>query len=212
MTPGSRRIETPAIPLEIGNCTTVASLPKLPPIARPSDFSSANLKVGKSLPESNGSGRLFLKAKSSSAAAFIPTRLAAVAAEPMNPRRESFDMVSVLWCSHLRSAQDQAGTTGVLSSAAACVVPTSVAVAPAANAAAPVRKVRRRKLDIEGSYWEGYWERDASIMASEARSLKARLSPVGRFQERVKGTPLRPRRPEPRGRESALWVSHSKGK
>ena len=76
MAPGSSFIETPAIPLEIGNCSTVASLPKLPPMTLPSDFSSANLNVGSSLPESKGSGTLFLNGKSSSAAAFNPTRLA----------------------------------------------------------------------------------------------------------------------------------------
>ena len=32
MAPGSSLIETPAIPLEIGNCLTVASLPELLPI------------------------------------------------------------------------------------------------------------------------------------------------------------------------------------
>src|SRR6478736_8478814 len=59
--PGSSFIDTPAIPFEIGNCVTVASLPKLLPITLPSDFSSANLKVGNSLPDRSGSGTLFMK-------------------------------------------------------------------------------------------------------------------------------------------------------
>src|SRR5271154_4935665 len=52
------------MPLEIGSCPTVASLPKLPPMTLPWDFSKANLNVGSSLPESSGSGTLFLKGKS----------------------------------------------------------------------------------------------------------------------------------------------------
>jgi hypothetical protein len=55
------RIETPAIALEIGNCETVASLPKLPPSTRPVDFSSANLNGGNSAPDVTGSGTLFMK-------------------------------------------------------------------------------------------------------------------------------------------------------
>ena len=66
------------------------------PITFASDFSSSNLNVGSSLPESKGSGTLFLNGKSSSAAAVKPAKLAAAAAEPMNPRRESSDMVSPL--------------------------------------------------------------------------------------------------------------------
>src|SRR5689334_11506642 len=58
--PGSRIIETPAMPLEIGSCSTVASRPTLPPITLPSDFSSSNLKVGNSLPDRSGSGSLML--------------------------------------------------------------------------------------------------------------------------------------------------------
>ena len=68
---------------------------------RPCDFSSANLKVGSSLPASNGSGTLFLNGNSSSAAAGNPTTLAAAAAEPINPRRDSSDMVYLLSCSLL---------------------------------------------------------------------------------------------------------------
>ena len=47
--PGSKIIETPAIPFEIGSCSTVASRPTLPPITLPDDFSSSNLNVGKFL-------------------------------------------------------------------------------------------------------------------------------------------------------------------
>ena len=61
--PGSSFIETPAIPLEIGNCVTVASLPKLLPITLPSDFSSANLKVGSSLPDRSGIGNVVHEAR-----------------------------------------------------------------------------------------------------------------------------------------------------
>src|SRR5208337_4246727 len=45
------------------------------------------------IPGEQGSGTLFLNENSSSAA-FKPTMLAAATAEPMNPRRESSDMVS----------------------------------------------------------------------------------------------------------------------
>src|SRR5258708_966474 len=61
MTPGSSCIETPAIPLEIGSCSTVASLPKLFPKFFPLDFSSSNLKLGNSFPDSSKSGTLFWK-------------------------------------------------------------------------------------------------------------------------------------------------------
>src|SRR6185437_6666880 len=64
VTPGSSRIDTPAMPLEIGNWVTVASLPKLPPLTLPLDCSRANLKVGNSGPDSSGSGTLFLNGKS----------------------------------------------------------------------------------------------------------------------------------------------------
>src|SRR5271170_4080651 len=64
VTPGSRRIETPAMPLEIGSSSTVASLPKLPSMTLPRDFSSENLNVGNSFPDSSGSGVLFLNGKS----------------------------------------------------------------------------------------------------------------------------------------------------
>jgi hypothetical protein len=52
------------MPLEIGNCSTVASLPKLPPMTLPWDCSKANLNVGSSFPDKSGSGTLFLKGKS----------------------------------------------------------------------------------------------------------------------------------------------------
>ena len=55
--PGSSRMETPAMPLAIGNCSTVDSLPELLPMTLPSDFSSSYLKVGNSAPESSESGR-----------------------------------------------------------------------------------------------------------------------------------------------------------
>ena len=58
--PARAIIETPAMPLEIGSCSTVASLPTLPPITLPADFSSSNLNVGSSLPDSSGSGTLLL--------------------------------------------------------------------------------------------------------------------------------------------------------
>ena len=107
MAPGSSFIETPAIPLEIGNCSTVASLPKLPPITLPSDFSSSNLKVGNSLPASSGSGTLFMKLGSPASARLVPTRVAVVAA---------------------------------------------------ANAAAPVRKSRRWKLDMGSPLVQSWWK------------------------------------------------------
>ena len=49
--PGSSFMETPAMPLEIGNCVTVASLPKLLPITLPCDclqreFEGRQLLVG----------------------------------------------------------------------------------------------------------------------------------------------------------------------
>src|SRR5580765_530779 len=46
-----------------GNCSTVASLPKLPPTTLPCDCSRENLNVGSSSPERIGSGTLFLKGK-----------------------------------------------------------------------------------------------------------------------------------------------------
>jgi hypothetical protein len=73
-------IETPEIPLEIGNCSTVNSLPKLPSITRPCDFPSSNLKVGSSLPASIGSRMLFMKLESLASARLVPTRPAAVVA------------------------------------------------------------------------------------------------------------------------------------
>src|SRR4029077_15119544 len=61
ITPGSSCIETPAIPFEIGNCSTVTSLPKLFPRTLPFDFSSSNLNAGNSFPDNTGSGTLFRK-------------------------------------------------------------------------------------------------------------------------------------------------------
>jgi hypothetical protein len=89
-----------------------------------------------------------------------------------------------------------------LSSAPACLVRTSIAVAPAANAVARVRKSRRWKLDIGDSYSEGNRECGKAILASEARSLNVRPSLDSRHPERVKGTPGPPRRPDPK----KLWT------
>src|SRR5437016_2616298 len=54
MAPGSSPMDTPEIPLEIGNCSTVASFAVLLPMALPFDFSRANLKVGSSFPDRSG--------------------------------------------------------------------------------------------------------------------------------------------------------------
>ena len=94
--PGSSFIDTPAIPFEIGNCVTVASLPKLLPMTLPSDFSSANLKVGSSLPDRSGSGTLFMKLGSPASAACDPLNVASAAmpaAVTRNSRRCGSDMV-----------------------------------------------------------------------------------------------------------------------
>src|SRR5262249_9790884 len=61
-------------------CVTVASLPELPPMTFPSDFSSANLKVGSSFSDKAGSGTLFMKLGSPAAAGCAAAR--AVAARP----------------------------------------------------------------------------------------------------------------------------------
>jgi hypothetical protein len=96
MAPGSSRIETPANPLEIGSCVTVASLPELLPITLPSDFSSANLKVGKSLSDSAGSGTLFMKLGSPAMAGRAEASVASeamAAALAKNSRRCGSDML-----------------------------------------------------------------------------------------------------------------------
>ncbi len=93
--PGSSCIETPAMPLEIGNWVTVASLPKLPPITLPWLASSANLKVGSSLSDSAESGTLFMKLGSPAAACVVPASVASVptaAAAARNSRRCGSDM------------------------------------------------------------------------------------------------------------------------
>src|SRR2546423_1838576 len=60
--PGASRMVTPEIPLEIGSCSTVASFELFLPITfPPGDFSRANLNVGSSLPDTSGSGTLFVK-------------------------------------------------------------------------------------------------------------------------------------------------------
>src|SRR5207247_2518800 len=97
MPPGSSPMDTPEIPLEIGNCRAVASLAVLLPITRPFDFSRANLKVGNSLPETRGSGTLFMKLGSPASARRLPARAAvtpaANAAAPVRKfRRWKFDM------------------------------------------------------------------------------------------------------------------------
>src|SRR5437879_3947215 len=94
--PGSSRIETPAMPLEIGSWVTVASFPELLPITLPSDFSSANLKVGRSLSDSTGSGTLFMKLGSPAAAGCTPLSVAseAIPAAVKNSRRCGSDMVA----------------------------------------------------------------------------------------------------------------------
>src|SRR5262249_24060537 len=55
---GSSVMETPAMPLDMGSCLTVASRAELPPRTFPSDSSRSNRKVGSSLPSSKGSGLL----------------------------------------------------------------------------------------------------------------------------------------------------------
>src|ERR1700730_3899170 len=72
---------TPAIPLEIGSCVTVASLAVLLPITFAFDFSRANLKVGRSLPDRSGSGTLFMKLGSPASACLAPVRAAVTPAE-----------------------------------------------------------------------------------------------------------------------------------
>ena len=90
MAPGASVIETPAIPLEIGNCLTVASLASLPSSIFPLDFSSSNLKVGRSSPASSGSGTLFMKLASPASARLVAASVAAAAAaSPAAPARNS---------------------------------------------------------------------------------------------------------------------------
>jgi len=80
---------TPEIPLEIGSCSTVASFELFLPITfPPDDFSRANLKVGSSLPDTSGSGTLFMKLGSPASAVLEPSRTAA-AANPAVPARKS---------------------------------------------------------------------------------------------------------------------------
>src|SRR5438132_12982910 len=81
MAPGSIFMETPAIPLEIGNCSTVVSRAKLLPTSFAGDFSRANLNVGNSLPDRSGSGKLFMKLGSPASARRLPTRAASLASD-----------------------------------------------------------------------------------------------------------------------------------
>src|SRR5262249_780052 len=53
----------------------------------PSDFSRANLKVGRSSPERSGSGTLFMKLGSPAAAGFAAATAAAASAEPIRTSR-----------------------------------------------------------------------------------------------------------------------------
>src|SRR5262245_13443878 len=97
MTPGCSPMDTPAIPLEIGNCSTVASLAVPLLSAFPLDFSRANLNVGSFLPETRGSGTLFMKLGSPASAWRALVRAAvtpaANAAVPLRKsRRWSSDM------------------------------------------------------------------------------------------------------------------------
>src|SRR5262249_35691145 len=62
---------------------------KLLPITFPTDFSRANLKVGNSLPDSKGSGTLFMKLGSPAAACPAPPRAAVAAASAAAPVRKS---------------------------------------------------------------------------------------------------------------------------
>src|SRR5215831_17078704 len=87
MAPGSSRMETPAMPFEIGSCLTVASFPELWPMTFPSDFSRANLNVGSSSPERAGSGTLFMKLGSPASAGFAAVK--AAVAKPAVPTRTS---------------------------------------------------------------------------------------------------------------------------
>src|SRR5437588_9524613 len=106
-------MDTPAIPLEIGSCSTVASRAKLRPTTFAFDFSRANLKVGSSLPETRGSGTLFMKLGSPASARRVPARAtvtpAANAAAPVRKsRRWKSDMGSTCQvCSQLERAPSQ---------------------------------------------------------------------------------------------------------
>src|SRR5947209_2486597 len=99
MSPGPRVMDTPAIPLEIGSCVTLASFEVLVPTTRPRDRSRANLNVGSVLLVNSGSGTLFMKLGSPASArprvarpAVIP---AANAAAPVRKsRRCKSDMAS----------------------------------------------------------------------------------------------------------------------
>src|SRR6516165_12178819 len=62
----------------------------------PSDFSRANLKVGRSSPERSGSGTLFMKLGSPAAAGFAAATAAAASAEPIRTsRRCTLDMMII---------------------------------------------------------------------------------------------------------------------
>src|SRR3954462_15927741 len=69
----------------------------------PSDFSSANLKVGRSLPASVGSGTLFMKLGSPPAAGWAPPSAAseAMPAAARNSRRCGSDMMLSLRASEM---------------------------------------------------------------------------------------------------------------
>src|SRR5579871_3084254 len=95
MPPGASPMETPAIPLEIGNSSTVASLAVFLPVTRPLDFSRENLKFGSSLPENRGSGTLFMKLGSPAWARPVAARAAVTpAANAAVPFRKSRRWIS----------------------------------------------------------------------------------------------------------------------
>src|SRR5207244_3716152 len=70
----------------------------LPPMVFPSDFSKANLKVGRSLPAKSGSGTLFMNVGSPAATRPVPAIAAvAAAANPDARKSRRFGMGSHCW-------------------------------------------------------------------------------------------------------------------
>src|ERR1700733_2374969 len=163
MAPGSSFIDTPAMPLEIGNCSTVASLPKLLPMTLPSDFSRANLNVGSSCPDKSGSGTLLEKLVSPAVAVDVATSPAAEAAK-VAPRdwRRSTELIgaflqrdrrlrdqkpAIADCVHVRPISDNR----------ACLPP-----GPGPKIAAPPRRPPRRAFPERSARCpktaQGLWE------------------------------------------------------
>src|SRR5438105_4960711 len=101
MLPGARPMDTPAIPLEMGNSSTVASRAVFLPITFGLDFSRAYLKVGSSLPASTGSGTLFMKLGSPASAhrdaASEEVTAAANAAAPDKNSRRLISDIEISW-------------------------------------------------------------------------------------------------------------------